>query len=41
MNNYNKGLEHIDYVKKYTPPSYGIHETGSGSTSCNDIFNRK
>jgi hypothetical protein len=29
-NQYN-GIAHIDYVKKDTPPYYGLHETASGS----------
>jgi hypothetical protein len=33
IDNYYKGIAHIDYVKKNTPPCYGLHETGSGSIS--------
>jgi hypothetical protein len=38
MNNPYIGIAHIDYVKKDTPPYYGLHETGSGSISYNDFF---
>ncbi len=38
INNHYKGIAHIDYVKKDTPPYYGLQETGSGSISCNDFF---
>jgi hypothetical protein len=37
-NNYYKGIAHIDYVKRDTPPYYGLHETGSGSISYKDFF---
>ena len=40
-NNYYKGIAHIDYVKRDTPPYYGIHETGSRSISYNDFFKVK
>ncbi len=40
-NNHYKGIAHIDYVKKDTPPYYGLHETGSGSISYNDFFEIK
>jgi hypothetical protein len=33
IDNCYKGIAHIDYVKKNTPPYYGLHETGSGSIS--------
>ena len=38
MNNPYIGIAHIDYVKKDTPPYYGLHETGSGSISYDDFF---
>ena len=38
INNYYKGIAHIDYVKKDTPGYYGLHETGSGSISYADFF---
>ena len=38
MNNPYIVIAHIDYVKKDTPPYYGLHETGSGSISYNDFF---
>ncbi len=38
MNNPYIGIAHIDYVKKDTPPYYGLHETGSGSISYEDFF---
>ena len=38
MNNPYIGIAHIDYVKKDTPPYYGLHETGSGSISYSDFF---
>ena len=38
MNNPYIGIAHIDYVKKDTPPYYGLHETGSGSIAYNDFF---
>ena len=38
INNYYKGVAHIDYVKKDTPPYYGIHETGAGLISFNEFF---
>ena len=41
MNNPYNGIAHIDYVKKDTPPYYGVHETGAGSISCNDFFKVK
>ena len=41
INNYYKGVAHIDYVKKDTPPYYGVHETGSRSISYNDFFKVK
>ncbi len=41
INNYYKGIAHIDYVKKDTPPYYGLHETGSSSISYNDFFLKK
>ena len=37
-NNYYKGIAHIDYVRKDTPPYYGVHETGSGSISYYNFF---
>ena len=37
-NNYYKGIAHIDYVKRDTPPYCGLHETGSGSISYKDFF---
>ena len=37
-NNYYKGVAHIDYVKRDTPPYHGLHETGSGSISYKDFF---
>ena len=37
-NNYYKGIAHIDYVKRDTPPYYGLHETGSGSISYKFFF---
>ncbi len=33
IDNYYKGIAHMDYIKKDTPPYYGLHETGSGSIS--------
>jgi hypothetical protein len=36
INNYYQGVAHIDYVKKDTPPYYGIHETGAGSINYYD-----
>ncbi len=33
IDNYYKGIAHIDYIKKDTPPYNGFHETGSGSIS--------
>jgi len=41
MNNPYIGIAHIDYVKKDTPPYYGLHETGSGSISYEDFFKVK
>jgi hypothetical protein len=41
INNPYKGIAHIDYVKKDTPPYYGLHETGSRSISYNDFFKVK
>ena len=41
IKNYYKGVAHIDYVKKDTPPYYGLHETGSRSISYNDFFKVK
>ena len=41
MNNPYIGIAHIDYVKKDTPPYYGVHETGAGSISYNDFFKVK
>ena len=38
INNPYIGIAHIDYVKKDTPPYYGLHETGSGSISYADFF---
>ena len=39
INNPYIGIAHIDYVKKDTPPYYGLHETGSGSISYADFLN--
>ena len=41
MNNPYIGIAHIDYVKKDTPPYYGLHETGSRSISYDDFFKVK
>ena len=41
INNYYKGIAHIDYVKKDTPPYCGVHETGSRSISYDDFFKVK
>ena len=41
LNNPYIGIAHIDYVKKDTPPYYGLHETGSGSISYADFFKVK
>ena len=41
INNYYKGVAHIDNIKKDTPPYYGVHETGAGSISYNDFFKVK
>ena len=41
INNYYKGIAHIDNVKKDSPPYYGLHETGSRSISYNDFFKVK
>ena len=41
INNPYIGIAHIDYVKKDTPPYYGLHETGSRSISYNDFFKVK
>ena len=41
LNNPYIGIAHIDYVKKDTPPYYGLHETGSGSISYDDFFKVK
>ena len=41
INNPYIGIAHIDYVKKDTPPYYGLHETGSGSISYEDFFKVK
>ena len=41
MNNPYIGIAHIDYVKKDTPPYYGLHETCSGSISYADFFKVK
>ena len=41
LNNPYIGIAHIDYVKKDTPPYYGLHETGSGSISYEDFFKVK
>ena len=41
MNNPYIGIAHIDYVKKDTPPYYGLHETGSKSISYDDFFKVK
>ena len=41
MNNPYIGKAHIDYVKKDTPPYYGLHETGSKSISYEDFFKVK
>ena len=41
INNYYQGIAHIDYVKKDTPPYYGLHETGSRSISYDDFFKIK
>ena len=41
MNNPYIGIAHIDYVKKDTPPYYGLHETGSKSISYEDFFKVK
>jgi hypothetical protein len=38
INNPYIGIAHIDYVKKDTPPYYGLHETGAGSISYDDFF---
>ena len=38
LNNPYRGIAHIDYIKKDTPPYYGLHETGSGSISYSDFF---
>ena len=38
INNPYKTVAHIDYVKKDTPPYYGIHETGAGSINYYDFF---
>ena len=41
MNNPYIGIAHIDYVKKDTPPYYGLHETGSRSISYDGLFKVK
>ena len=38
INNYYQGVAHIDYIEKYTPPYYGIYETGTSSISYNEFF---
>ncbi len=38
INNYYKGVAHIDYVKRDTPPYYSVQETGSRSISYDDFF---
>ncbi len=37
-NNPYQTVAHINYVKKDTPPYYGVHETGAKSISYNDYF---
>jgi len=38
INNPYKTVAHIDYIEKYTPPYYGINETGASSISYNEFF---